>query len=436
MDALCAVVPRFLIALARRDDPALRCRPAIVGRSSETRGNVVACSEEAARTGVVPGMPLTRALVLCPSAAVVALRQEEVEASERAFTALLADLCPAVENIDLGHVHADVRGMAKLAGLAPSAYLRELQESLAGRSAGGGTTVFGAHAAAAYLANPTRLLRASDAADLLGGLPVDVLPVSEAMLRRLQLFGLERLEQVGALPPAALQAQFGREGLLAWRLIHGEETGRITPALDNVRVVERIELPAAAVVSAPLILATEILLQRAMRRQEIGGRPLRRADWTAELENGERMPLRFVFREPTADQARMLLVIRNGVERLALAAPAVVVELTFSGICSEYVRQERLWDSGPRGAAALGEAIEQLTVREGSPQIYRIVEVEPWSRVQTPRREASDMLGIPRFVDPNGSFSLPLESGLVNARYADTTSPGLRDDIGALAIAV
>lgn len=391
MDVLCAVVPRFLIALARRDNAALNRRPVIVGRSSETRGNVVACSEEAARTGVTPGMPLTRAMVLCPSAAVVALREEEVEASERAFMTLLGDLCPAVEGIEPGHVHADVRGMAKLVRLTPSAYLAELHESVAGRAGlpvriGGGTTVFGAHAAAAYLANPTRLLRASDAAELLGDLPVDALPVSEAMLRRLYLFGLERLEQVGALPPAALQAQFGREGLLAWRLIHGEETGRITPALDEVRVVERIELPAPAVASPSLVLATEILLQRAMRRQEIRGRSLRRADWIAELENGERMSLRFVFREPMAHQERMLFIIRNGVERLVLAAPAITVELTLSGICSEYVRQERLWDSGPRGAAALGEAIEQLTVREGSPQVYRIVEVEPWSRIPERQR--------------------------------------------------
>jgi DNA polymerase-4/protein ImuB len=336
-------------------------------------------------------MPLTRALVLCPSAAVVTLRQEEVETSARAFMAMLGDLCPAVENIEPGHVHADVRGMAKLTGLTPSAYLAELQEALAGRTglpvrAGGGTTVFGAHAAAVYLANPTRLLRASDAANLLGALPVDALPVSEAMLRRLYLFGLERLEQVGALPPAALQAQFGREGLLAWRLIHGEETGRITPALDEVRVVERIELPAPAVASPPLLLASEILLQRALRRQEIDGRSLRRADWIAELENGERMPLRFVFREPTADPARMLFVIRSGIERLVLIAPVLAVELILSGIRSEYVRQERLWDSGPRGAAALGDVIEQLTVREGSPQIYRIVEVEPWSRIPERQR--------------------------------------------------
>lgn len=391
MDVLCAVVPRFLIALARRDDRVLRDRPVLVGRSSETRGSVVACSKEAALSGVVPGMPLTRALVLCPSAAVVTVRQEQVETAEREFTSLLTDLCPAVESIDPGHVHADVRGMARLVGLTPSAYLADLRESLAARTrlpvrVGGAATVFGAHAAAAYLAHPTRLLRAVDAAELLGGLPVDALPVSEGMLRRLHLFGLERLEQIGVLPPAALQAQFGREGLLAWRLIHGEERGQVTPAREEVRVIERIELPAAAVISTPLILATEILLQRALRRAEIGGRAVRRADWLAELENGERTPLRFVFREPNADAARMLFVIRGGVERLALVAPAVAVALTLSGICSEYVRQERLWDTGPRGAAALGEAIEQLTVREGGPQVYRVVEVEPWSRIPERQR--------------------------------------------------
>jgi len=391
MDFVCAVVPRFLVALARRDDPSLLARPVIIGRPDETRGRVIDCSLEAARAGVIPGMPLSRALVHSPAAAVVPLHEAQVVDAGHVFLSLLTDLCPAVEHIAPGHIHADVRGMARFAGLTPSAYLAELQESLAGHTglpvlAGGGTTVFGAHAAAAYLARPTRLLQASDASRLLAGLPVDALPVSEAMLRRLHLFGLERLGQVGALPPAALQAQFGPEGLLAWRLIHGEEAGRITPGLDEVRVVERIELPAPATVSVPLILATEVVLQRAMRRQEVGGRPLRRADWIAELEDGERMPLRFVFREPTAEQPRMLFVIRSGIERLVLTAPALAVGLTLSGICSEYVRQERLWSSGPRGEAALGEAIEQLTVREGAPQVYRIVEVEPWSRIPERQR--------------------------------------------------
>jgi DNA polymerase-4/protein ImuB len=391
MDVVCAVVRNVLVAIARRDDDALRSRPVLIGRSSETQGVVIACSDEAARAGVARGMPLTRALVLCPSAAVVALREEQVEAATHGFLQTIAERLPAAEGIEPGHVHGEVRGLARLARLSPAAYLAELQESLAGRTGlpvrvGAAGTVFAAHAAAAYLAKPTRLLDESDARDLLGGLPVEALPVSEGMLRKLHLFGLERLEQVGALPPTALQAQFGREGLRAWRLIHGEERGRITPAREDVRVVERMELPAAAVVSTPLLLATEILLRRAMRRQGVEGRSLRRADWVVEMENGERESLRFVFREATADQKRMLFVLRTGIERLVLPAPATAVELTLSGICSEYVRQERLWNSGPRAAAALAEAIEQLSVREGSPQIYRVVEVEPWSRIPERQR--------------------------------------------------
>jgi DNA polymerase-4/protein ImuB len=226
----------------------------------------------------------------------------------------------------------------------------------------------------------------ADAQELLAPLPVEALPVSGEMLRRLHLFGIERLEQLAVLPPAALQAQFGREGLLAWRLVAGEEPGRITPARDELRVTERIELPAPAVMTTPLVLATEILLQRGLRRREIGGRSLRRLDWVAELENEERLPLRLVFQEPTADRSRMMFLARNAIERLSLAAPALAVELALSGICSEYARQERLWRSGPRGQEALGEAVEQLNTRTGGPQIYRVVEVEPWSRIPERQR--------------------------------------------------
>lgn len=388
---ICAVVPRFLIAVMRRDMPALRARPVLIGQPSETRGKVITCSEEVSRTGILAGMSITRALVLCPSAAVVPLRPEQSEAAAQAFQGAVADLCPVVESVDPGHVHADVRGVARLKRLTPAEYLADLQEALARHTGlpvqiGGARTVFAAHAAAGYLANPTMLLSGVEEADSLAELPVDALPVSEAMLQKLRRFGLETLKQAGALPLTAFQAQFGREGLFAWRLIHGKEPGRITPGLEELHVVERIVLPAQATLSEPLILATKILLQRALGRPEIDGRSLRQADWVAVLENDERLSLRKVFHEPTADRERIAFVLRTVIERQTLTAPAVAVELTLSGICSEYARQERLWQSGPRGSATLASAIEQLKVRSGGPQVYRVVEVEPWSRIPERQR--------------------------------------------------
>lgn len=388
MDTLCAIVPQFLVALARREQPELGERPVVVGRSSELRGSVVTCSMRAARAGVAPGMLLSRALVLCPDAAVVTRRPEQVESEARAFVALAAGLFPAVEAIDPGHIHADIRGLPRMFRMAASDYLEDVQEALAGRSGlpvrvGAARSVFAAHCAAGWLAEPVMLL---EDRDCLGPLPVEALPVAVEMHQRLRLFGLTRLEQVGALPPAALQAQFGREGMRAWRLIHGEEPGRIAPSREAVRVEERIDLPTPAVLGDPLILATEILLQRALRRREVDGRAVRRVDWVAELENGERLPMRVVFHEPVSDQSRMLFALRNRIERLTLAAPAVAVELIFSGICSEYARQERLWQDGLRAREALTTAIEQLNVRGNGPQIYRITEVEPWSRLPERQR--------------------------------------------------
>lgn len=391
MDSACAIVPRFAVAFARREDPGLEEQPVVVARSSEMRGTVMACSEEAARTGIEPGMLVTRALALCPTAAVTILREEHVEQAGRAFRNAVAELCPAVEEIEPGHVHADIRGLAKLRGLPAEEYLAEFQDALAQRSGlpvhvGGAASVFAAHVAAEYLAKPSRVLSPEAAREQLGALPVEALPVSAAMLRRLHLFGIKRLDQLGEMPPAALQAQFGREGLLAWRLIHGEEHGRITPGREEQAVVERLALPAPAVLGTPLILATEILLQRGVRRPEVDGRALRRADLVVELENEERVEKRSVFHEPTSDTARMLFVLRQHIERLELPAPAIAVELALSGICSEYARQERLWQTGPRGQAALGAAVDQLAARTGAPQVYRVVEVEPWSRIPERQR--------------------------------------------------
>jgi len=391
MNVMCAFVPRFPVALARRDRPEVRSRSLIVGRTSETRGDVIACSGSASRAGVVVGIPISRALVLCPTAAVVPLHEDQHEAARRAFLREVTNVSPQFEEIEPGHVHADIRGMAQLYGLTEEDHLADLQATLAGRTGlpvrvGSASSLFVAHAAASCLARPVYRVTAKDTTSLLAPLSVDALPVSAEMLRRLRLFGIDRLGQLAALPPTALQAQFGREGARAWGLVHGEDVSRIVPARDEIRVTEHIDLPAPAVVSAPLVLATDILLARGLKRREIDGRSLRRVDWTVVLENDERLSQRFVFREPLAAQAEMLFVIRSYIERMTLAAPALGLEVMLSGICSEYARQERLWRTGPRGEAALGKSLEQLAARTGAPQVYRIVEVEPWSRIPERQR--------------------------------------------------
>jgi DNA polymerase-4/protein ImuB len=215
----------------------------------------------------------------------------------------------------------------------------------------------------------------------LARLPVEVLPVSPVVHQRLRLFGLECLGQVAELGFGAMQAQFGREGARAWALARGRDDSRVVAQRDELAIDEAIDLPAPTALSEPLVAGTRALLHRALSHPGLRGQSVRRLDWRLGLENGEQLSRRFVFREPTNDPVRMLFVARQRIERLLLPAPAVSLAITLSGLCSEYCHQTNLWPIGPRRQRELIEAIEQLTAREGAPQVFRIVEVQPWSRI-------------------------------------------------------
>ena len=427
MDVACLVVPGFQIALAQRDNPELRGQPVVVGGSPEEHARVTACSPEAAETGVTVGMTLRKALALCPKAVFLPLQEAFVTAEAGRIADLLSLYSPVVEAISPGHAHFEVRGLARLTGLSDEAWLTDLQQ--AARDATGlpvrlaaAETIFAAHAAAMVhdlrpLAHPLPprppialphsrttlrdggiaqanqrpleadhgdappVISAEVARRFLAALPIEVLPIPPLMQQRLRLYGLERLGQLAELPFSAIQAQFGREGARAWELANGKDGSRIIPAREELRIVEETDLPAPTALSEPLVVGTRALLQRALRRKELQGRSVRRLDWRLGLESGEQLTRRFVFREPTDDAARMLFVARGRIERLQLPAAAASVAITLSGFCSEYAHQSNLWALGPRRWKELCESIEQLTARVGEAQVYRIVEVQPWSRI-------------------------------------------------------
>jgi nucleotidyltransferase/DNA polymerase involved in DNA repair len=415
MDVACLLVPEFMVALARRDAPELRRRPIVVGGAPEEHAQVKACSQEAARAGVVAGTTLRKALALCPDAVFLPLKEAQVAAEAKRIVDLLKAHSPAVEAIAPGHAHFDVRGLARMARMEDEQWLAELHAAAMAETGlpvrlAAAETVFTAHAAAAsevlspqssVLSEGTRheargtrgapsvpspqssvlLIPPGESKQFLAGLPVEALPVEPLVHQRLRMFGLERLGQVAELPFSALQAQFGREGARAWELANGQDDARIIPGREEVLVTEETDLPAPAALSEPLVAGTRQLLQRALDRPEVRGQPVRRMDWQTVLESGEALNRRFVFREPTNDAARMLFVARAKIERLQLPAAAASISITLSGICSEYGHQANLWPLGPRRWRELEDAVEQLSARTGGPQVYRIVPIQPWSRI-------------------------------------------------------
>jgi DNA polymerase-4/protein ImuB len=403
MAAACLQVPNFLIALARRDHPDLAKRPVVVGGAPEEHAQVTACSAEAAAAGVTIGTSLRRALALCPNAVFLPLQEAFAHTEAARLADVILGRSPLVEIIAPGHMHFEVRGLARIAGMSDEQYLAELLESVQAETGlgvwlGAATTVFPAHAAATALplvgataSHPLQpapapkggwvLVPPGQEREFLAHLPVEVLPVDPVMHVRLRLFGLERIGQVAAIPLSALQAQFGPDGRRAWDLANGRDTSRIVARREEARITEEMDLPAPAASIEPLMAGTEALLNRALAHPDVRGQAIRQLDWWLGLESGEQVARRVVFREPTSDARHMLFVLRSKLDRLALDAAATSVGITLSGICSEYAHQANLWQVGPRRQRELEQAIAQLSARTGGPQVYRIVEVQPWSRI-------------------------------------------------------
>ncbi len=420
MDVACLIVPNFLVALARREHPELAARPVIVGGAPEEHAAVTACSPEAAAAGVTVGTTLRRALALCPGAVFLPVQEGFARAEAQLLAELVRDRSPLVEVVGPGHLHFEIRGLARMHGLGEEEYLAQLQESVAAATRlpvqlGAASSVFVAHVAAitnqlsiadcrlpagepptrqarrqSPIQNPKskiQLVPSGQERDFLTRAPVDVLPVDPVMHMRLRLFGLEWLGQVAEIPVSAMQAQFGPDGARARALARGEDHSRIISQREEVHVTEELELPAPAASSEPLVVGTEALLNRALAHEDVRGQTVRKVDWWLGLESGEQVSRRVVFREPTSDARRMLFVLKGKIERLELDAAAVGVGVTLSGLCSEYAHQANLWQLGPRRQRELEQAIEQLNARAGEAQVYRVVEVQPWSRI--PERQVA-----------------------------------------------
>ena len=108
----------FYAAIEKRDDPALRDKPVIVGGGH--RG-VVATACYVARTyGVRSAMPMFEARRLCPHAEVVRPDMAKYARAGREVRAMMLDLTPLVEPLSIDEAFLDLSGTERLHGMAPA----------------------------------------------------------------------------------------------------------------------------------------------------------------------------------------------------------------------------------------------------------------------------------------------------------------------------
>lgn len=224
----------FYASVEKRDDPALRDRPVIVGGGR--RGVVSAACYIARIHGVHSAMPMFQALRLCPEAAVVRPRGSAYVETSRAIMAMLEALTPAVEPLALDEAFLDLSGTQRLHGAPPAQLLARLVgriEAEIGVTASVGLSHNKFLAKLASDMDKPRgfsVIGRGDTAEVLRGKPVGLIPgIGAAGRAALDAAGVRTIDDLLRWDRRDLAARFGSTGERLHRLARGEDRRRVHP---------------------------------------------------------------------------------------------------------------------------------------------------------------------------------------------------------------
>ncbi|MFN4157183.1 MAG: DNA polymerase IV [Gemmobacter sp.] len=223
----------FYASVEKRDSPALRDQPVIVGGG--TRGVVSTCCYIARIRGVRSAMPMYQALRLCPEAVVVKPRMAAYAEASRAIRALMEALTPAIEPLSLDEAFLDMTGTARLHGASPAVMLAGLVQRIEAQVGVTASVGLSHNKFLAKMASDIDKPRGfsvvgrAETADFLAPRPVRAIwGVGVAGQAALEAAGIRSIADLRRWDRADLTARFGSTGERLYHLARGEDHRRVT----------------------------------------------------------------------------------------------------------------------------------------------------------------------------------------------------------------
>lgn len=385
MAIACLRIPHMELRIALLDQPELDGIPLILSNPESGRAVVIDATDEASVKGVRAGMTLRESTALCPDTVIIMPNPAMVSRISLQILIQLERLSPLVEVDDQepGCWYVDLKGLGRHFPTTTAAAERMLTcvKSILRPRAGVATTRFTARIASG-IAKPgqVRSVPAGKEKQFLTNAPVSWLPFPPEMTHQLRRLGLTTLGALTSLPPAKLAARFGPDGRLAWELASGVDARGVTPRPRQETIVEELAMPTPAISREMLMVGLRQMVHRAFSRKELRGKQVRQVTLRAILENRRSWERPMVLKEPCGPAA-LINALELRLQALELPGPVEAVALQLSGIIHEVSHQGMLPMLRPRHAPPLAEAIQQLEQRYGLSPLFRVVEVEPWSRI-------------------------------------------------------
>ena len=226
----------FYAAVEKRDNPALKDKPVIVGGGK--RGVVATACYIARINGVRSAMPMFKALEACPEAIVIKPDMEKYARVGRQVRSMMQALTPLVEPISI-----DEAFLEKLHGLPPALVLARFAQALEREI---GITASVGLSYCKFLAKVASDLRKprgfsvigeAEAHAFLAGQPVTLIwGVGKAFAATLERDGIRGIGQLQKMERGDLLRRYGTMGDRLYRLSRGEDERRVQPDRDSKSV--------------------------------------------------------------------------------------------------------------------------------------------------------------------------------------------------------
>ncbi len=402
--ALCLWLPTFELRLELVRSPELDATSvALLAPGEGVRKEIWQVSERAWEAGVRPDMLLSQALSLCPDLTLLEPDPAHYDATQEEMLEALSGLSPVIEPSGRGRVFVGTDGLERLYGSPVHQVRRSLQTLLgvfpkplvAATRAGWAVGKFGAWVAAVS-ARPGRpvIVPEHGLSAFLARCPVSSLPVDGLMVQRLERLKIGTLGDLARLPEPALVGQFGDEGRQARTWATGQRIDPVRPWHRPRPIRVSLDFPTPVGQVETLHGALDRLLERGLSRPTRRGRSVQGVRMGARLEGGGSWVVEVVLREATAERDRIAFPLRS---RMALSPPPRAVEtllvefFQFGAPSSQAGLFDRKEANGRAaegrelvdGAVpdALRDAVKELKLKLGYSPLYRVVEVDPWSRI-------------------------------------------------------
>ena len=222
----------FYAAVEKRDNPALRDRPVIIGGGK--RGVVSTACYIARIRGVRSAMPMFKALDACPDAVVIKPDMEKYVRVGRQIREMMFALTPLVDPISIDEAFLDLAGTQKLHGEPPARVLARFATAVEAEI---GITVSVGLSYCKFLAkvasdfNKPRGFAVIGEAEALGFLadqPVTLIwGVGKAFAATLAQDGIRTIGQLQRMEQADLMRRYGTMGTRLYRLARGQDDRRV-----------------------------------------------------------------------------------------------------------------------------------------------------------------------------------------------------------------